>query len=245
MKNLALAVALGLAAMAGAQEAAKPVGEKTPEKRESRVLRLKHADPERVFNLLYVFPVTARPDRELKAIAVSGTPEAVATYEEAVKRLDVPAPAPKNIELTAYILEASPQADPAWTVPTELQGVAKQLKTLFAFQGLRLLDTLALRTREGTPASATGVLPYSPTRAVRYNLDFNAAKFMGEERVIRIDRLCLRASPGPGASPPGSFELRADLDFKEGQKAVVGKTGTEIENKQSTLILILSGKAAE
>jgi len=145
-----------------------------PDKRESRVLRLKYADPQEVFNLLFVFPVTARADRELKAIAVTGTPEAVATYEEAVKRLDVPAPTPKNIELTAYILEASPQADPAWAVPAELQSVAKQLKTVFSFQGLRLLDTLALRTREGTPASASGVLPYSPTRTVRYNLNFNA-----------------------------------------------------------------------
>ncbi len=240
MKHLALAIILGLGPMALAQEqAAKPPAERAaPEKRESRVLRLKFADPQEVLNLLLVFPVTARADRELKAIAVTGTPEAVATYEEAVKRLDVPGPTPKNIELTAYILEASPQADPAWTLPAELQGVAKQLKTLFAFQALRLLDTLALRTREGTPASASGVLPYSPTRTVRYSLDFNAAKFTGEERVIRIDRLWLHAFP------PG-FELRADLDFKEGQKAVVGKTGMEIENKQSALILVLSGKAAE
>ena len=145
-----------------------------PDKRESRVLRLKYADPQEVFNLLFVFPVTARADRELKAIAVTGTPEAVATYEEAVKRLDVPAPTPKNIELTAYILEGSPQADPAWAVPAELQGVAKQLKTVFSFQGLRLLDTLAMRTREGARAFANGVLPCSPTRTVRYNLNFNA-----------------------------------------------------------------------
>jgi hypothetical protein len=175
MKHLALAIILGLGPMALAQEqAAKPPAEKAAaEKRESRVLRLKYADPQEVRNLLQVFPVTALPNREMKAIAVNGTPEAVATYEEAVKRLDVPAPMPKNIELTAYILEASPQADPAWAVPAELQGVAKQLKTLFSFQGLRLLDTLALRTREGTPASASGVLSYSPTRTVPYSLNFN------------------------------------------------------------------------
>lgn len=81
-------------------------------------------------------------------------------------------------------------------MPAERQGVAKQLKAAFGFQGLRLLDTPVMRIRDGRPASAMG-----------------------------------------------NWLIEAGVDFKEGQKVVVGKTG--IEGSQKALILVVTGEAAE
>jgi len=228
-------MALGLATLAGAQEKeSKPVGEKTPEKLASRVLMLKHTDPRQVVDLLRVFSVAAVPNVEFKAISVAGSPESVAAYEEAVRRLDVPAPAPKNLEITAYILEASQQPEAAISTPAELQGVAKQLKGVFGFQGLRLLDTAVIRVRDGQSASVSGRMPYGSEPYARYALEFAVAR-VTEDRLLRVDRLRL--------SVLGTWLLDASVDFKEGQKVVVGKTG--IEGSQKALILVVTGKVAE
>ncbi|MBM3745881.1 MAG: hypothetical protein FJW34_08790 [Acidobacteria bacterium] len=230
MKSITLAVLLGLASLAGAQEqAAKP----TAEKRDSRVLILKHADPHQVCNLLKVFDVAAVPSGELRAISVSGSPESVTAYEEAVRRLDVPPPPLKNLELTAYILEASQQPEAA-ALPPELESVAKQLKSVFGYQGLRLLDTAVIRTREGHPASARGQMPYGSAQAARYRLDFHPIRLTGE-RLLRVDGLMM--------SVGDASLFNTTLDFKEGQKVVVGKSG--IEGSQKALILVITGKAAE
>lgn len=230
MRFSILVLLAGLAVASTAQEqAAKP----PPEQRMSKLIIVKHADPSELTRLLGVFNVGANANRDMKAISVSGTPESVTAYEEAVRRLDVPPPAPRNIELTAYILEASQQPEAA-TLPAELEGVARQLKSVFAFQGLRLLDTAVIRTREGQGASASGHMPYGTVQTAPYTLEFQSARFT-DERLIRIDRLSMHAA--------GTRPFNTALDFKEGQKVVVGKSG--IEGAQKALILVITGKAAE
>jgi len=229
MKRIVLAVVLGLASLASAQEAAKPPAEPSV----ARLITVKHADPREIVQLLSVFNVKAQPSREMRAISVGGSQESVTAYEEAVRRLDVPPAAPRNLELTAYILEASQQPEAA-ALPPELQGVAKQLKSVFGYQGLRLLDTTVIRTRENQPASARGQMPYGSAQTASYSLDFQVTRFT-DERLIRIDRLRL----GVG----GTWPFDTSLDFREGQKVVVGKSG--MEGSQKALILVITGKAAE
>jgi len=227
------------------QQAAKVAEEKARpaiEKREivQKVLALKYAEPLEVTSTLRVFEVSAVPNSNLKIIAVRGSRESVMAFEEAVKRLDVPSPAPRNIELTGYLLEGSQQPGSGAAVPPELDAVVKQLKAVFAFQELRLLDTLALRSREGEAAvGVNGVLSSGQRPNTPYEFSFRSARSTADERgrLIRIDRLTLNVHSTP------RIGLSADVDFREGQKVVVGKTGMEGSNR--ALILVLTGKVVD
>src|SRR5262249_27867057 len=131
----------------------------------------------------------------LRVIAVDGTREAVAAVEDAIRRLDVPPPPAKNIELIAFLVLASEQAS-GRGLPPELDGVITQLKTVFKFQSFQLLDTLVVRCRDRGAGSVNGVAPGS-TQAMKtlYDFNFRSATITSDNtgKTIRIDRLKLGA----------------------------------------------------
>ena len=70
-----------------------------PPEQVQRLVSLKYADPQRVAALLRVWGLDSiQPDTNLKVISLSGTKARVASAEEAIKQLDVPSAAPKNID---------------------------------------------------------------------------------------------------------------------------------------------------
>ena len=96
MKRLCLIL---LASLAFAQDSS----------RVTRVIELKHADVMAVAQVLGPFGAGISFNREMKVMTVNGPTSIVAAIEEAVKKLDVPPPQLPNIELTAYLVVASPQ----------------------------------------------------------------------------------------------------------------------------------------
>jgi hypothetical protein len=51
---------------------------------------------------------------------------------------------------------SSPQTTPGATFSADLEPVAKQLRSLLPYRGLRVLESFVLRSREGLPASVVG-----------------------------------------------------------------------------------------
>ena len=103
MKRVLLALAL-LCAPAVAQQPAP-----RPDEEIQKVVTVKYVDPEALRNLLANFGIITRVDSRLKVITLSGTRSRVTTAEDAIKQLDVPAAAQKDIELTVYFVVASDQ----------------------------------------------------------------------------------------------------------------------------------------
>src|SRR5437899_3272079 len=69
--------------------------------RVQKLITLKYADAQSVGKLIQVFGLdSVQPDNHLKVISFSGSKARVASAEEAIKQLDVPSAAQKNIELT-------------------------------------------------------------------------------------------------------------------------------------------------
>jgi hypothetical protein len=168
---LFLAGALAAALPALAQDA-KPKAEAkaqeapllVPGQMVSAVFKIENADVRQVADVLQAFrrilggTVQASPD--LKVIAVSGPKELVAACEEAIKKLDVPPPPSRMVDLTFYLLTASRQASGGTgEVPSELDKVCEQLKTIAGFKSFKLVDTMALRVQEGRRAEQRGLLP--------------------------------------------------------------------------------------
>jgi hypothetical protein len=221
-----------------------------------RVYKLQYANAALLHRVLQVFPVEITADPEQGIIAVSGTPESVAAFEAALKKLDVPPEPTKNIELTVYLLNATDEAIPGSEVPLELQDVVDQLTGVFPYKGFRLWETLVLRARDSTgavdrgPKWISGTVPDNPE--LSYELGVRAATAVPDDdgrNVIRLDTLSLeingplaefKTKDGPRTRRIDVASIRTDIDVREGQKVVVGKAN--IGPEKGALILVVTAK---
>jgi hypothetical protein len=216
-----------------------------------KLIPIKYADPRTLENLLRPFEASFSSNTELHALIVKATPQTIQAIEEAVARLDTPAAAPKNIELTIDLLIGSDdEATTARPVPKDLDSVVTQLKNSFPFKTYRLLDIMTLRTRTGQQAStessggfmqfAGGIKPVTSTFMI------NSSSVAADCATILLD-LIRTSTKIPVENSPNSFGyqdlgMRTDLDIKEGQKVVVGRMGI---NREQALFLVLTAKVVQ
>jgi hypothetical protein len=215
-----------------------------------KLIPLKYADPRTVENMLRVFDVQVVSNTELHAMAVKGTPQTIQAVEEAIARLDTPAAAPKNIELTIYLLVGNEVDGTAGTIPKEMESVVTQLKNTFQFKNYRLLDIMALRTRTGQQASTEssgGFMQFgNVTKPVTTTFMINSSSIGADGSTVRIDQIRtgtkIPQEMGPGQFTYQDLGLRTDLDIKEGQKVVVGRMGI---NRDQALFLVLTARVVQ
>lgn len=226
----------GLAAMslvAWGQEAPNVVG---------KLIQLKYVDANRANNLAAVIAnaqgLNLRADEALHYIAVRGPADRVAAFEEAVKKIDVP---PLDFELTVYLISTTAQAGDQ--LPEALASVAKQLHGVFAYKGYQLLDSFVLRGRDGqNNGSAEGTVKTS-TYSFRYN---RATVNDGTPKIVNLQNLSLQIrTPSAYHDEKGNIQykstgLSSDIDIRDGQKVVVGKS--DMNNGESPLILVVTAK---
>jgi len=220
-----------------------------------KVFAIKHADVDAIAQTLRIFPADVRPNRELRVIGVSAPAAFLPTIEETIKRLDVPAPTPQNVELTVCLLLGSDQEG---SVAPELDSVVKQLKTTFGFKGFRAVDTLVIKSRDTRPGHVDGLVRLDPEipSPSTYSLSYNGASINSDEkgRSIRLNGLKFKANimaklqQAEGSAVVG-FEKNyeagfgTDVDVREGQKVVVGKAA--IGGTNTALILVITAKVLE
>jgi len=185
-------------------------------------------------------------------IILSGSKEAVTSFAEIIKELDVPPVVKKDVETTVYMIVASAQPGNATPMTPELDPVIKQLKTVFNYKGFRLLDSFVLRSRDGEKGSTNGFLEppqASSGNKISYGFRYNRVTIDGAEnaRLVRFDALSLSMKVPVGSTSPTSFAdtgISTDVDVPEGKKVVVGKT-SGLEGSDSALILVISAKVVD
>jgi hypothetical protein len=210
-----------------------------------KLIQLKYVNAGQVHSLLRIYQsndlnMNSADDR-LHMLAVQGTPAMVATIEEAVKKLDVP---PLDFELTVYLISTSAQAGDQ--LPEALASTAKQLHGVFTYKGYQLLESFVLRGRDGQQgASAEGTIKNS-TYSFRYN---RASVLDGTPKIVNLQNLNLQIRiPSGMHNEKGQIEykstgLSSDIDIRDGQKVVVGKS--DVNNGESPLILVVTAKVVE
>jgi hypothetical protein len=210
---------------------------------------LKYADPNVVRGLVRSFGASAETNAEMRALAVSGTQTQVAAIEEAIAKLDTPAAAPKNIELTCYMVIGSESASEGGfggPTPKELDSVVTQLRNAFAFKNYRLLDVLTVRARTGQRAETTstgGTMENGPLshQQIVTSFHLNSTSIGTDGSTVHIEglRTDLRL---PMAANNGfsyvNLNLNSDVDIKEGQKVVVGRLG--VTNGQALFVVLVA-----
>lgn len=239
-----------------AQEAERP--EPGQRRVTQEIVEVEHVDLNGLRRVLDVFGARVASHPELGLLTIRGEPEAVAAAVAAARRLDVaPEPVP-GIELTAYILGASRGETLNGSVPAELEPVAEQLRNLFGYQGVDLVDTLLLRVSDGGEGLVRGVLS-GAAAGVPYRLGLNRARLVrGQDQVsVRLDGLVFEAmTPSTEEAEPVEPEeaktpyrkefltsLATDVDVRVGQKTVVGKAATS--GARDGLILVLEARVLE
>jgi hypothetical protein len=224
-----------------------------------RVFVIRHAEVGQLARVLGIFPaqIEFSNDPKLPALGVSASPAVVAAIEETIKRLDVPPPPVKSVELIGYILEALAQPGTPTSVPAELESVVTQLKRTFSFAGYRLSDTLIARVRDDAGLNVEALGPASPNSSGRRIHALRASKvaITAREGVSVVSLRNLRfnvqvpipvGATGTGASSYQYRDVGAQaeyLDLREGQKVVVGKTG--VGDGGDALILALTAKVVD
>lgn len=231
MKRLIACLALALPLVAQTSQ--------DPNEQIQKLVTLKYADPQTVSNLLGDFGVNRKYDQNLKVIALSGRRANVMTAEDAIKELDVPSAAHKDIDLTVFFVIGSDQTNLAGSaIPADLQSTVATLKSTFPFKTYALLDALSLRSRSGVGAETSGVL--TGNRITQFRV---RSATLEPNSMIRLDQLKagLRTPipEGQGKITYIDTGISTDVvDVKEGQKLVVGRSSVDGPDKALFLVLI-------
>lgn len=226
------------------------------------VIRLQYARPSAIVEMVGPgSPITIRGDNGMRAVVVKGFPGDVADAERTIRELDVPAAGESthDIEAVVYVIGAWNKSQPATTTPKEMEPVIKQLQSIFPYASYGLLDTMLLRSREGAQASTEGVMKDAAelstglVQAPSYVIQYQDVSVSGEgpKRTIHFNkfRFSAKLTAVNPSQPPhtASFQtlnigLDTDLDIREGQKVVVGKTNV---NGDSALFVVLTARVLE
>ena len=241
-------------AQAGLVKSAAPEARK----RQVKLFDVKYASVEALSGMLNDLRHGSSPDRaipqpDVHAIAVEAYSLAfLQSAEELIRRFDVPemnVAQNHDFEIVAHILAASRAPITGDALPKELMDVAKQLKEMFGYTDVKLIDSTIEHCREGRDAFTRGSVSglsdgaaqpstYEMThKVVRYEPGANkgSVTLYGFQFKIRLAYLPSGQSAGPTQWQDVTFQT--DLNIPEGQAVIVGKSKIGTEDKSLVLVL--------
>ena len=199
----------------------------------------------------------AKQDGGPNTITVRDFPENIASIEEAIKRLDVPATARKaaDVELHVQVLFASKSPAPDAGLPTDLQEVVKQLKGALAYRSYTLAASFVHRASvnggrliQGRgQLEGTTLTPATAKEPSVLNLDWESDRGVsleasdgGPARYF-LRKFQFRLWERRGTSNENLAQLETDITLKDGEKVVVGTSVV----KDRGLIVVLTARRVE
>jgi type II secretory pathway component GspD/PulD (secretin) len=246
---LTLAVVLTFVSASPAQQPAPSPAQTQPDVPiergfKSRVFEIKYRDPNTLLNAIYHlgsgFKGSAMSaNSEFKTLTVRDFPENIATIEEALKRLDVPAAPRPNIELHMYVLLAANTGGTATDVPAELKDVLTQLRATLNYTNYELAASIVQRLTEtprGLQGSGTAELPSTnpgtPNSSMPYEYSLHNVSLVpnttGAASVQIADFVFMTMEKERA-------RVQTALNLRDGEKVVVG-TAT-IRNRALVIVL--------
>lgn len=180
---------------------------------------------------------------EFKTITVRDFPENLVTIEEAIKRLDTPAPARPNIELHMHALIASNSPGGGAAPPAELRDVLEQLRGTLNYKNYELAATVVQRltdTPRGLNGAGTAELaninPSAPISLMSYDW------FIGGVSLVQDSSGSFSVQMGEFAfttvAGQDKAKVQTALSLRDGEKVVVG-TATM---RNRALVVVLTVK---
>lgn len=195
-------------------------------------------------------------DDSLRAIVLKGPAPAVASVEQIIHELDVPASVPvsRDVEVTVAVLGASskPEVSSQSDVPDKLAPVIKQISAIFPYKNYHLLSSMLLRSREGGKSESQGLIQgisnadaafLSPYRVAYDEANVSSAESKPTLH-LRNFSFTSHARVQSGAQTWNSeISLQTDVDLHEGENVVVGKANTG--DSDAALFVIVSARVVD
>jgi hypothetical protein len=227
------------------------------EKLQVKLFEVKHKNANLLANAIHALgsgrPNTRiDPNEFLKTITVRDLPENIAAIEAALKRLDVPDPAPVSIQTQIYLIAASDDAGDAAPFPKEIEPVITQLKATLKYKTYRFVNTFINRVNDGGSIEASGTMPskvgdntpgFMQNRMSQIRL---ATDNQGKE-AIRIGKfqfsLRIPVQLNPGGTSSIQYQdvgINTELSLSEGGLAVVGTAN--MGSSDGAMIVVVSAK---
>lgn len=211
---------------------------------EQEMVEVEHADPQRLAQVLRIFPVHVQAHPEFGLLTLRGSRADLDAAVAAARRLDVPGERSPSVEVVAHVLQASRAGSARGTVPAGLAEVADQLRNVFGFQEVVLLDSLIVRASDRSASEIRGTLSTGQGPSFGYRFGFNRLSLVAPAadeggREVHLDGLVFETD-----SPGGDVRLVTDLEVREGQKAVVGKAPSG-RTPDESLILVMEVRVLE
>ncbi len=198
-----------------------------------RVFVIKHVNAQALMRVLQVFPAAFRSGTvgQQDVVTVSAAPTVMATIEEAIKRLDVPDPSGRSIDVTIHLLECATAAGEPDATPAELRDVVTQLKKTFSYSACRVGETLFTRTNTGNVFRLTSrVAGANAQKGDYYDVTARIDAQAGTPEVIQFKDFAFRDAAGWRS-------FRGDVTVREGQHTVLGTVGAAVEGKVAVIVL--------
>lgn len=235
-------IILATSTLASAQQAAETKKEDTTATRtfKSKIFEIKHRDPGMLASVLADLGsgsgnARITPNQELRTITVRDFPENIAVIEEALKRLDVPAPAPVSMEVQLHVIVASQDSEEKGPFPAQLEPIKNQLQAALKYGNYRYITTLLNRVNEGGSINSRGatnsIFPAPQDAKSFYNYDLERVRLGSDpsgKEAVQISKFRFNMSI-PLSTSGGGFQyqdigITTPLSLREGETVVVGTT---------------------
>ena len=248
---ITLLLALGFAPAVLAQQPApaqeKPKDDFVTERQfKSKIFEVKYREPSSIASVLRQLGSGFKgagisSNSEFKTITVRDFPENLVTIEEAIKRLDTPAPPRSSIQMQMHVLLASnrPATGLAGEVPAELKEVITELRGTLNYRNYELITSVLQRLSEtirglsGTgvaqvPGAQSGVTP------AQYEYYISQVSFMPSSAGAQNIQIGEFSFSVVGEGVRG--KMSTALNVRDGEKVVVGTT--TISDRALIVVLI-------
>lgn len=245
MKRILLVIALLLVALPNFAQEAK---EKEPEyvtnlQLRSKVFEVHNRGAHDIANSIRLLGSGTKGaavdvNSQLKTITVRDFPENLATIEEAIKRLDVPAKVSTDAEMRMWIVIGAKSAIPnAQPLPEELEPVVKELRSTLRYSHYALMAATVNRVARGIMVEGSGVaeaealgMTVKPEQPVLYTYRLRSPEIMAsnERQALSVDSfnfsMRIPIDVGKGSIQYQSVGFETPVTVRDKEKVVIGTT---------------------
>lgn len=253
---VALAILLSIVSVSFAQQPAatpRPEPDYVTEKGfKSQIFDVKYRDASSLAQVLRNLGsgfkgATVQSNSEFKTITVRDFPENLATMEEAIKRLDVPAAPRANIELHMHVLIASNTSGGNTEMPAELRDVLTQLRGTLNYRNYELAASVVQRlTATERMLQGSGTAELISGTAGTANISMPYEYYINNVSIIqdvtggpnvRISEFSFNSS-SPAGTGWDRARIQTALNLRDGEKVVVGTAA--LRNRALVIVLTAS-----
>lgn len=234
-----------------AQQAAAPAQDKpkddfvTERQFKSKIFEVKYREPSSIASVLRQLGsgfkgAAISSNSEFKTITVRDFPENLVTIEEAIKRLDTPAPPRSSVQMHIHVLLASNRTGGvAGEVPAELKDVITELRGTLNYRNYELLTSVLQRVAEthlGLHGSGVAQIPgpQSGSTSARYEYFLASVSFLPSPSGGHTIQMGQFSFSVVGENVHG--KVSTALNLRDGEKVVVGTT--TINDRALIVVLI-------